>query len=110
MQAYLHGGIFQGRQLLKASTIEEMWAPQRDNQGKEFVIKRPMPSNVGLGWHMDGTGETRHYHHLGNAGGFLNEVRLYPELDYGIAVLGNETSYDTAMVTNMIVTPSNFDI
>jgi len=103
MKAYLHGGIFQGRQLLKASTIEEMWAPQRDNQGKEFVIKRPMPRNVGLGWHMDGTGETRHYYHLGNAGGFLNEVRLYPELDYGIAVLGNETSYDTGMVTNMIV-------
>jgi CubicO group peptidase (beta-lactamase class C family) len=106
MQAFLQSGIFQGRHLLKASTIEEMWTPQRDNQGREFVIKRPMPRNVGLGWHMDGTGERRHYYHLGNAGGFLNEVRLYPEIDYGIAVLGNETSYDTGMVTNVIVTQS----
>jgi hypothetical protein len=78
--------------------------PQCDNQGKEFVIKRPMPRNVGLGWHLDGSGEARHCYHFGNAGGFLNEVRLYPQLDYGIAVLGNETSYDTSVVTSVIVT------
>jgi hypothetical protein len=53
-------------------------------------MKKQDPCLVMSGW--DGTGETRHYYHLGNAGGFLNEVRLYPELDYGIAVLGNETS------------------
>ncbi len=106
MQAYLHHGMFQGRQLLKASTIQEMWTPQSNNQGKEFVIERPMPRTVGLGWHMDGSGRTRHCYHLGNAGGFLNEVRLYPELNYGIAVLGNETSYDTGVVTNTIVTQS----
>jgi hypothetical protein len=104
MQAYLQGGTFQGRSLLNASTIEEMWTPQRDNQGKEFIIAQPMPRRVGLGWHLDGSGETRHCYHLGNAGGFLNEVRLYPKLDYGIAVLGNATSYDTGMVTNRIVT------
>lgn len=104
MQAYLQGGTFQGRHLLNASTIEEMWTPQRDNQGKAFIIAQPMPRHVGLGWHLDGSGETRHCNHLGNAGGFLNEVRLYPELGYGIAVLGNATSYDTGMVTNRIVT------
>ena len=104
MQAYLHGGTFQGRQLLEASSVEEMWMAHRDNQGKEFVIERPMPRNVGLGWHLDGSEETRHCYHLGNAGGFLNEVRLYPKLNYGIAALGNETSYDTGVATNLIVT------
>jgi CubicO group peptidase (beta-lactamase class C family) len=89
MQAYLQGGMF---------------TPQRDDQGKEFTIVRPMPRRVGLGWHLNGSAETRHGYHLGDSGGFHTEVRLYPQLDYGIAVCGNVTSYNTAAVTKMIVT------
>ncbi|HEX6108182.1 MAG TPA: serine hydrolase [Ktedonobacteraceae bacterium] len=103
MQTYLHGGMFKGRTLLQASTIEEMLTPQRDDQGNEFTIVRPMPQHVGLGWHLNGSEETRYGYHLGDSGGFHTEVRLYPQLDYGIAVCGNETNYNTAAVTNMIV-------
>ena len=105
MQAYLHGGMFKGRTLLQESTIAEMFTPQRDDQGKEFTIERPMPQHVGLGWHLNGSEETRYGYHLGDSGGFHTELRLYPQLDYGITVCGNETSYNTAAVTNMILTP-----
>jgi len=104
MQTYLHDGMFKGRTLLQASTIEEMLTPQRDDQGNEFTIVRPMPQHVGLGWHLNGSEETRYGYHLGDSGGFHTELRLYPQLDYGITVCGNVTSYHTAVVTNMIVT------
>ena len=87
-----------------ASTIEEMFTPQRDDQGKEFMIVSPIPQHVGLGWHLNGSEETRYGYHLGDSGGFHTEIRLYPQLDYGITVCGNETNYNTAAVTNMIVT------
>ncbi len=104
IQAYLDGGMFKGRTLLQASTIVEMFTPQRDDQGNEFMIVRPMPQHVGLGWHLNGSEEKRYGYHLGDSGGFHTELRIYPQLDYGIAVCGNVTSYNTAAVTNMIVT------
>jgi hypothetical protein len=40
----------------------------------------------------------------GIAVAFTPRLGFYPQLDYGIAVCGNETNYNTAAVTNMIVT------
>ncbi len=85
--------------------IERISQQQFDQHMRVLIARHMAPSLSVID--VDGSGETRHYYHLGNAGRFLNEVRLYPELNYGIAVLGNVTSYDTSAITSMIVSTEN---
>jgi hypothetical protein len=41
------------------------------------------------------TPQTGHYwEHLGGGGGFLNTMRIYPELKLGLVAMGNATSWD----------------
>ena len=61
------------------------------------------PQSIGLGWHLDGSEERRSCYHLGGGAGYRSELRIYPSLGYGIGVMGNETSYDTGVVTRMLV-------
>jgi CubicO group peptidase (beta-lactamase class C family) len=104
LKAYLGGGTFQGRRLLEPASIAEMLTPQRDLHGEEFSTSgHEMPSRVGLGWHLAGSKELRFCYHLGGGGGYRSELRIYPSLGYGISVMGNETSYDTAPITSMLV-------
>jgi CubicO group peptidase (beta-lactamase class C family) len=104
MKAYLSGGAFNGRHLLETSSIAEMLMPQRNNRGEELSTEgHEMPQRIGLGWHLDGSEETRSCYHLGGGAGYRSEVRIYPHLGYGIGVMGNETSYDTGAITSMIV-------
>jgi CubicO group peptidase (beta-lactamase class C family) len=64
----------------------------RSASGREITVRHLLSHSSGIA------------NPLGDSGGFHTEVRLYPQLDYGIAVFGNVTSYNTADVTNMIVT------
>jgi len=108
LKAYLNGGTFQGRRLLEPSSIAEMLTPQRNLHGEEFSTSgHEMPSRVGLGWHLAGSGEMRSCYHLGGGAGYRSELRLYPSLGYGIAVMGNETSYETGAITRLIVSGHN---
>jgi CubicO group peptidase (beta-lactamase class C family) len=104
LRAYLGGGTFQGRRILEPSSIVEMLTPQRNNRGEEFSTSgHEMPQRVGLGWHLAGGAEMRSCYHIGGGAGYRSELRIYPSLGYGIAVMGNETSYDTGAVTRMLV-------
>ena len=104
LKAYLNGGTFQGRRLLEPSSIAEMLTPQRNQHGEEFSTSgHEMPERVGLGWHLAGDGEMHSCYHIGGGGGYRSELRIYPSLGYGTAVMGNETSYDTGAMTSMIV-------
>lgn len=109
MQAYLSGGTFNGRRLLETSSIAEMLTPQRNNRREELLTGgHGAPQSIGLGWHLDGSHEMRSCYHLGGGAGYRSEVRIYPHLGYGICVMGNETSYDTGAITNMLVlAPAN---
>jgi CubicO group peptidase (beta-lactamase class C family) len=108
LKAYLNGGIFQGRRLLEPSSIIEMLTPQRNHHGEEFsTVGHEMPKLVGLGWHLAGSEEMRSCYHIGGGGGYRSELRIYPSLGYGIAVMGNETSYETGAITRLIVTRQN---
>jgi CubicO group peptidase (beta-lactamase class C family) len=109
MQAYLSGGTFNGRHLLEPSSIAEMLTPQHDLRGTPLLTREHGTSQrIGLGWHLDGSDETRSCYHLGGGAGYRSEVRIYPHLGYGICVLGNETSYDTGAITSMLVSaPAN---
>jgi CubicO group peptidase (beta-lactamase class C family) len=108
MKAYLGDGTFRERRLLEPSTIAEMLTPQSNQHGEEFSTRRhEMPSHVGLGWHLAGDGEMRSCYHIGGGAGYRSEVRIYPSLSYGIAVMGNETSYETSSITRLIVSVQN---
>jgi CubicO group peptidase (beta-lactamase class C family) len=108
LKAYLNGGTFHGRRLLEPSSIAEMLTPQRNHHGEEFSTSgHEMPSRVGLGWHLAGSGEMRSCYHLGGGAGYRSELRIYPSLGYGIAVMGNETSYETGAITRLIVSVPN---
>ena len=108
LKAYLNGGTFQGRRLLEPSSIAEMLTPQRNQHGEELSTSgHVMPKLVGLGWHLAGDGEMRSCYHIGGGGGYRSELRLYPSLDYGIGVMGNETSYETGAITRLIVSGQN---
>ena len=108
LKAYLNGGTFHGRRLLEPSSIAEMLTPQRNHHGEEFSTSgHEMPQRVGLGWHLAGDGEMRSCYHIGGGAGYRSELRIYPSLGYGIAVMGNETSYDTGAITRLIVSGQN---
>jgi CubicO group peptidase (beta-lactamase class C family) len=108
LKAYL-GGTFQGRRLLESSSIAEMLTPQRNHHGEEFSTSSHEKSGrIGLGWHLAGEGAMRSCYHIGGGAGYRSELRIYPSLGYGIGVMGNETSYDTGVITSMIVSaPAN---
>lgn len=109
MQAYLSGGTFNGRHLLEPSSIAEMLTPQRNNRGEELLTGgHEAPQRIGLGWHLDGSDQTRSCYHIGGGAGYRSELRIYPQPGYGICVMGNETSYDTGAITSMLVSaPAN---
>ena len=109
MKAYLNGGTFKGRRLLEPSSIAEMLTPQQDHRGAQLLTgEHGTPQRIGLGWHLDGSDETRSCYHLGGGAGYRNELRIYPHPGYGICVMGNETSYDTGAITRMFVSaPAN---
>jgi CubicO group peptidase (beta-lactamase class C family) len=108
LKAYLNGGTFHGRRLLEPSSIAEMLTPQRNHHGEEFSTSgHEMPQRVGLGWHLAGDGEMRSCYHLGGGAGYRSELRIYPSLGYGIAVMGNETSYQTGAITRLIISGQN---
>lgn len=53
--------------------------------------------DIGLGWfrqHSDRPSAERYVEHLGGGGGFFNMMRIYPERELGVVVMGNTTSYD----------------
>jgi CubicO group peptidase (beta-lactamase class C family) len=102
--ASLGGGVHQGRRLLDPASLAEMLTPQRDLRGEALrTSRRTRDASIGLGWHLAGDGETRSGYHIGGGAGFRSELRIYPALGYGIAVMGNETAYDTGAITRVIV-------
>jgi CubicO group peptidase (beta-lactamase class C family) len=104
LTTYLQEGAYQGRQLLGLASIAEMLTPQRSPTGEELsTSRRDRGERIGLGWHLAGDGLQGSCYHQGGGAGFRSELRLYPSLGYGIAVMGNETSYDTRAITSVIV-------
>ncbi|MEJ2086576.1 MAG: serine hydrolase [Acidobacteriota bacterium] len=55
---------------------------------------------VGLGWHLAEKNGQPCAHHLGGGLGFRSELRIYPRMRRAIAVVANETSFDTSTLTD----------
>jgi len=96
-QAMLGGGQLDGRRLLSRELTALALTPSRTTAGAVLP--------VGLGWHLGEVGGEPFAHHIGGGGGFRSELRIYPRLGYAIAVIANETSFDTDVLARVIVEP-----
>jgi CubicO group peptidase (beta-lactamase class C family) len=90
------GGLASGKALLTPAGIQEM--QHLKSSGRQM--------RIGLGWfrwQRDGDGRPWFVEHLGSGGGFFNNLRIYPDLDLAIAVMGNSTAYDYRRVTEAVL-------
>jgi D-alanyl-D-alanine carboxypeptidase len=94
-QAMLSRGSIGGAALLLPEFADAALAPMKSLDGAMLPI--------GLGWHLGKIGEEQMAFHLGGGGGFRSELRIYPRLNYAIAIIANETSFDTAAFARLIV-------
>jgi CubicO group peptidase (beta-lactamase class C family) len=87
LRLHLGSGMIDGMRLLSREAVVEM--QQLSATGRE--------RDVGLGWFRSRTdtrrGE-RFWEHLGGGLGFWTLMRLYPNEELGIVVMGNATRYD----------------
>jgi CubicO group peptidase (beta-lactamase class C family) len=93
--AHLGGGSLEGRRILSEASTVAMRTPQRDLRGRALPI--------GLGWHLGEIDGEPFAFHFGGGAGFKSELRLYPGLGYGVAVVANETGFDTEQLSRMVV-------
>ena len=87
--AYLNGGTYNGHQLLRAETVDDMLTPR-----VEFVGRSTLgggPTMVGLTWCRGNLGrETEWFGHGGaHMWGWHHDYRAYPKLNLAIAVATN---------------------
>jgi CubicO group peptidase (beta-lactamase class C family) len=93
-RAVLAGGQAERGRVLRESSVRSMLSPSRSVDGRELQF--------GLGWQLGSVGGEPHAFHVGG-GGFRSEIRLYPGLGYGVAVLANETSFPTDDLLRLVV-------
>jgi CubicO group peptidase (beta-lactamase class C family) len=84
--ASLNDGELNGARVLLAESAREM---------RKIVIGSKK-IEVGLGWfrRSKNVGDASFVEHLGGGAGFWNCLRVYPEDDCAVVVMGNSTSYD----------------
>jgi CubicO group peptidase (beta-lactamase class C family) len=93
-RAALTGGQAERSRILRESSVRSMLSPSRSDDGHEL--------HFGLGWQLGCVGDEPHAFHVGG-GGFRAELRIYPRLGYGVAVLANETSFPTDDLLRLVV-------
>jgi CubicO group peptidase (beta-lactamase class C family) len=93
--AHLGGGALEGRRILSEASTAAMRTPQRDLRGGALP--------TGLGWRLGEIDGEPFAYHFGGGAGFKSEVRLYPGLGAGLAVVANETSFDTERVSRILL-------
>ena len=94
-RAMLARGRVEGGTILRPETVDAALTASRASDGAQLPI--------GLGWHLGALGGEPYAYHIGGGGGFRSELRIYPRLKYAIAVIANETSFNTAALTRLVV-------
>jgi CubicO group peptidase (beta-lactamase class C family) len=80
LQFLLDEGAWDGKQLIKPATLEELWTPQ---------IAMAGGASYGLGWMIQQWEGRRLVQHGGNIDGYFSAVALLPDEGWGFALLGN---------------------
>jgi CubicO group peptidase (beta-lactamase class C family) len=93
--AMLGEGVTDGQSVLPASLVHLALRNTRTKSGEKVPI--------GLGWHLAELKGEPYAHHLGGGIGFRSELRIYPRMKRAIAVIANETSFDTATISNGLI-------
>jgi CubicO group peptidase (beta-lactamase class C family) len=92
MMAYLTDG----ESILQAETTSLM------NSGLE-IPPRPGDSAQGLGWQAHLTTDGRRYlTHSGGGPGFATILRVYPEENLGVVVMGNDSTIDRETLADVL--------
>ncbi len=85
LQAHLGDGLLDGVRILSADSAQTM----------RRIIATGKNIQVGLGWFRRGRNpDSGFVEHLGGGAGFWNCMRIYPDLGFGVVIMGNATSYD----------------
>ena len=93
-RAMLADGRTAGGRVLDASTVRLALTNVRSRDG------RTLP--VGLGWHLGKANGESYANHMGGGLGFRSELRIYPRLGCAVAVIANETSFDTTALAELV--------
>lgn len=95
VQLHLAGGVIDCVRLLSEQATVHM----------RHTIPRGGRTDFGLGWshpHDRPTGPA-FVEHLGGGSGFFSVMRLYPDRDLGVVLMGNTTRYDYQTILDKIV-------
>jgi len=85
LQMHLNGGRYGGHQILQPDTVAAMQEMQISTDGS--------PLGFGLSWWIGHDDFGDFYYHVGNGAGSESTMRIYPDLDLGVAVMSNVTGY-----------------
>jgi CubicO group peptidase (beta-lactamase class C family) len=95
LQMHLRGGELGGHRILSEASALQM--REITTPGKPF--------DLGLGWFRparDRGASPAFVQHRGDGGAFANDMRIYPEANVGVVMMGNATSYDRDAVARIL--------
>lgn len=102
MRLHLNRGRFEGKVILKESTIQEIHTPQMlVRSTPNSVNEGPRYASYGLGWNIQDYRGHHLVHHAGAIDGFRSVVALLPNEHYGIAILGNVTDLSAGLMPDL---------
>jgi CubicO group peptidase (beta-lactamase class C family) len=100
LRACLNEGKYDGNRILSKETMALMLTEGIIHAEDTGQTDEPFQ---GLGWEVNKSGDKVHYlAHGGGGPGFGCAMRIYPERDLGIAVLANDTTYDSGVILDLI--------
>lgn len=95
LRLHLGGGVFEGRRLLEAATLEEMYTPHNPLRS-DSVARRMFPDTkfraYGLGWNVQDYHGRRLVHHSGSINYTRTHVAFMPEEGIGFVAMANLSS------------------
>jgi CubicO group peptidase (beta-lactamase class C family) len=100
LAACLNQGKYDGNRMLKKDTMALMLSEGIIATEDTGQTDEPFQ---GLGWEVNKSGDIVQYlAHGGGGPGFGCAMRIYPERNLGIAVLANDTTYDSGVILDLI--------
>ncbi len=93
---HLHGGRYGEAQVLRPETVAAMQQMQTAKDGSDL--------GLGLGWWPGEDAAGTYRYHSGGVEGGQDTMRLYPDLDLGVVVMGNMQGYGPEGIADDVVT------
>ena len=95
LQMHLNGGRYGDIQILKPETVAAMQEMQSSTDGS--------PLGFGLSWWIGKDSFGDFYYHVGNGAGSESTMRIYPDLDLGVAVMSNVRDFQRDRIITGLV-------